>query len=98
MTLQSVFSSTTIALTRRIYFLFAFIRPVACGAWALWVVALVDFGICVAQFNGNVTLQLVLETNCLYPRDGLDYRTFAVSDVANGADVNGSLAGNNFGR
>mmetsp|Transcript_30724 Transcript_30724/g.92012 ORF Transcript_30724/g.92012 Transcript_30724/m.92012 type:complete len:240 (+) Transcript_30724:1019-1738(+) len=54
-------------------------------------IALVDLGVGVSQFDGNVPLQLVLEADGLYARDGLHDRTLAVGDVTDRADVDGGL-------
>ena len=58
---------------------------VAGGAGAARVGALVDLGVGVAQLDGDVALQLVLEPNRLHARDGLDHRRLAVRHVANRA-------------
>ena len=55
-------------------------------------IALVNFGIGVSQFDGDVALQLVLEPDRLNARDGLDDRRLAVRYVADGANVDGRLA------
>lgn len=62
------------------------------------VITLVDLGVGVTQLDGNVSDQLVLETNSLDTRDGLDDGGLSVSDVADGANVDGSLSGDNLGR
>lgn len=50
------------------------------------------------QLDGNVALELVLETNGVDAGDGLDHRRFAVRDMADRADVDGRLAGNHLRR
>lgn len=57
-------------------------------------VALVNLGIGVSQFDCNITLQFILEADRLDTRNGLDDCGLAVSDVTNGADINGRLTGN----
>ena len=52
---------------------------------ALWVFALVDLGVRVAQLDGDVALELVLEAHGVHSGDGLDDGGFAVSHVADGA-------------
>ena len=58
------------------------------------VVAVVDFGVGVSQFDGNITFQFVLETDGLHTTDGFHEGGFSVSDVTNGSDVDGRLTGN----
>jgi hypothetical protein len=96
--LQPVFASTAITLTRRVHLFLALVRPVACRARAFRVVALVDFGVRVTELDGDVPLEFVLEADSLNTGDGLDDRTLSVGDVANRADVDGGLAGDNLGR
>ena len=58
------------------------------------LVALVDLGVGIAQLNGDVSLQLVLETHSLHSGDGLDDCGLAVRDVSNRSNIDGGLAGN----
>jgi hypothetical protein len=69
---QTVCTSASISLTWRVDLLVTLVTPVASGARALFVVALVDLCICVTELDGNVSLQLVLETDSLNTGDGLD--------------------------
>jgi hypothetical protein len=69
---QTVCTSASISLTWRVDLLVTLVTPVASGARALFVVALVDLCVCVTKLDGNVSLQLVLETDSLDTRDGLD--------------------------
>ena len=54
-------------------------------------IALVDLGVGVAELDGDVPLELVLEPDGLHARDGLHHRRLAVGDVADGADVDRRL-------
>jgi hypothetical protein len=96
--LQPIFAFTAVALARRVHLLVALERPVTCWARALRVVALVDLCVRITQLNGDITLQLVLETHSLHTRNSLDYRTLAVGDVADGTDVDCGLARYDLGR
>lgn len=62
------------------------------------VVAFVDLGVGITQLDGNVSDQLVLETDSLDTRDSLDDGGLSVSYMANGTNVDSSLTGNNLGR
>lgn len=95
---QTVCTSASISLAWRVDLLVTLVTPVAGGARALFVVALVDLCVCVTELDGNVSLQLVLETDSLDTRDGLDDSGLSVSDVTNGTDVDGGLARDDFGR
>ena len=86
-----------LALTRRVDLLLTLKTLIACRARALGVVTLVDLGVGVTQLDGDIALQLVLETDGLDLGDGLDHGGFPVSDVTDGTDVDGGLAGDNFG-
>ena len=57
------------------------------GSGKVGVIALIDFGVGVAEFDGDVLFQLVLESNCLDAGERLDDGGFSVGDVADGADV-----------
>ena len=96
--LQAVLALAALALARGVDLLLALVGPVACRARALGVVALVDLGVGVAELDGDVALELVLEADRLHARDGLDDGGLAVGDVANGADVDGGLARDDLGR
>lgn len=98
MSQQPVASRTPFTLTWRVDFLFTLETLKACRARALRIVALVDLGVGITQLDGDISLQLVLETDGLDLGDGLDDGRLPVSDVANGTDVDGGLAGNNFRR
>jgi hypothetical protein len=69
---QTVCTSASISLTWRVDLLVTLVTPVASGARALVVVALVDLCVCVTELDGDVSLQLVLETDSLDTGDGLD--------------------------
>jgi hypothetical protein len=69
---QTVCTSASISLTCRVDLLVTLVTPVAGGARALVVVALVDLCVCVTELDGDVSLQLVLETDSLDTGDGLD--------------------------
>lgn len=96
--LEAVLALTAFALARRVDLLLALVRSVACRARALWIVALVDLCVRVTELDGDVPLQLVLETDGLHAGDGLDDCRLSVGDVANGANVDGSLARDDLGR
>lgn len=97
-TLQPVFASTAFTLARWINLLLALVRPVACRARALWVVALVDLCVRVTKLDGDVPLQLVLETDCLHAGDGLDDCRLSVGDVTDSSNVDSGLARDDLGR
>jgi hypothetical protein len=46
-----------------------------------------DLGICVTKFDGNISFQLVLESNSGNSRDGSDCGRLSVCDMTNGTDV-----------
>ena len=48
---------------RRLIFLIGRVRAVARGSGAFLVLALEDFGVGVAELDGNISLQLVLESD-----------------------------------
>lgn len=97
MTQQAVCTATSLPLARRINLLLTLVTPVAGGPWALLVITLVDLGVGVTKLDGNIPDQLVLESDSLHARYGLDHRRLSVSDMANGADVDGGLPSNDFG-
>jgi hypothetical protein len=70
-------------LTRGGVFFAGAVRAVARGALASG--ALVDLCVGVAQLDGDVALELVLEAHGLHARDGFDDGGLAVGDVADGA-------------
>lgn len=94
---QTVGTLATLALARGVNLLLGLVTPVACRARACWVVALVDLGVGVTKLDCDVANKLVLETDRLDARDGFYYCRLAVSDVADGADVDGGLSRNNLG-
>ncbi|OSS54826.1 hypothetical protein B5807_01369 [Epicoccum nigrum] len=96
--LEAVLALAALALAGGVDLLLALVGPVACRARALGVVALVDLGVGVAELDGDVALELVLEADRLHARDGLDHGRLAVGDVADGADVDGGLARDDLGR
>jgi hypothetical protein len=51
------------------------------------------FSIGVTQFDGDISLKLILESDCLYTRDGSDGRGFPMSYMANRTDINLLSAG-----
>jgi len=63
---QAVTAFTSFALARRINLLLTLETLVACGPRAGFVVTLVNLRIGVTKLNGNVTLELVLETDGLH--------------------------------
>lgn len=87
MALQSVCTRATITFTWWVDLFVRFVASIACRPWAFFIVALVYFCVCVSQLDGDIPLQLVLKSDGLYARDGLDDGGFAVSDVADGSDV-----------
>lgn len=97
-TQQSVGAATAIALAGGVNLLVALVATVAGRTRALSVVAFVDLGVGVAEFDGNVADQLVLEADGLDARDSFYDSRLAVSDMADGADVDSGLAGDNLGR
>ena len=52
-----------------------------------------DLGIGVTKFDGDISFQLILESNGSNSRDGSDSRRFTVSDMTNRADVDLSVRG-----
>ena len=58
------------------------------------VLALVDLGVGVAQLDGDVALELILEHDGVDAGQGLDDGRLAVSHVTDGADVDGRLPEN----
>jgi len=52
-----------------------------------------DLGICVTKFDGNISFQLILESNGGNSRDGSDSRRFTVSDMTDCTYVDLSVRG-----
>lgn len=73
-------------------FLGAAISLVAHRARAAVILALVNFGISIAELDSNVALELVLKADSLHTGDGFDDGRFAVSNMADGTDVDSGLA------
>lgn len=61
-------------------------------------ITLVDFGIGVTEFDGDVSYEFVFETDGLDAGDGFDDGGFSVGYVTDGSDVDCGLSTNNFGR
>jgi hypothetical protein len=96
--LQPVFASTAIALARWIDLLLALVGPVAGRARTFGVVTLIYLCVRVAELDGDVALEFVLETDRLDATDGLDDCTLSVSYVSDCSDVDGGLAGDDLRR
>lgn len=92
---QPVGATAALTLTWRVDLLLTLVAPVASGTRALLIVTLVDFRVGITQLDGDVALELVLEADSLDTGDGLDDGRLSVSDVADGANVDGGLAGDN---
>ena len=73
------------------------LRRVADRPLALLVEAAEDLGVGVAELDGDVALQLVLEADGVDAGEGLDQGGLSVGHMADGADVNGGLAGDDLG-
>lgn len=97
MSQQTVCATAAISLARRVNLLLTAVASVAARTRACSVIALVDLGVGVTQLDGDVTDQLVLESNCLDAGNGLDDGGLSVSDMTNGTNVDGGLSGNNLG-
>lgn len=93
---QPVSTLTSIPFAGRVNLLVAAVTPKAAGSWARGVVALVDLGVGVTKLDGDVADQLVLESDSLDTRDGLDDGGLSVSDVADGADIDRCLPRDNL--
>jgi hypothetical protein len=78
--------------------LVATVALVAAGTSALRVGAFVDFGIGVAKLDGDVALQLALVLDGLHGGERTHHGTFTVSDMPNGADVDGGLPADDLWR
>mmetsp|Transcript_19175 Transcript_19175/g.31929 ORF Transcript_19175/g.31929 Transcript_19175/m.31929 type:complete len:348 (-) Transcript_19175:199-1242(-) len=61
------------------------------------VETLEDLCVGVTQFDGDVSLELVGESDGLHAGDGLHDRTLSVRDVADGSNVDGGLTTDDFG-
>lgn len=66
MTEQTVGATTAFSLTGRVNLFLRFERSVASWPRALRVVTLVDLCVGITQLDGNVSLQLVLESDSLH--------------------------------
>ena len=53
------------------------------GSLALFIETPIDFGISIAQFDGNVSFQFVFKPDSVYPRQCFDNSRFAVSYMTN---------------
>lgn len=60
------------------------------------VVAFVNLGVGITQLDGDISDQLVLETDSLYTRDSLDHGRLSVSDMTNRSDVDSCLSRDNL--
>lgn len=63
---QSVGTAAALSFAGRVDLLVALVTSKARRPGAFQVVALVDLGICITQFDGNVPDQLVLEPDSLH--------------------------------
>ena len=63
--------------------------------WSLTfgIIRLVYLGIGIAELDGDVPLQLVLEPDGVDPGQGLDYCRLSMSHMTNGSNIDSSLAG-----
>ena len=93
---QSVCALASFSFTWGIHLFVTLVTPIAGRSRALLVVALVDFGVCVTKLDSNISLQLILESDSLNTRDGLDDGRFSVSDMTNGTDIYRGLSCDNF--
>lgn len=93
---ESVGTAAAIALASRVDLLVTLVASEAGRAGALLIVALVNLCVGVTKLDGNVADKLVLETDGLDAGDGFYDGGLSVSDVADGADVDCGLAGDNF--
>lgn len=98
MPLEPVGPSASFALAWRVDFLVAFVALEARRPRTLCIVALVDLRIRIAELDCDVSDELILKPDSLHAGDGLDNRGFAVSDMANCADVDGRLPRDNLRR
>lgn len=80
---QTVPPLTTLALTGRINLLITAVTLVACRTRAGIIVTLVDLGIGVTKLNGDVSLQLVLESHSLDSGDSFYDCTLSCMDTTN---------------
>lgn len=97
MSQQPVATSASFSFTWRVDLLLTLETLEACRARALRAVALVDLGVGITQLDGDIALQLVLETDGLHLRDSLDNGGLSVSDVTDSTDVDGRLTRDNLG-
>lgn len=96
MSQQSICATASLALAWRVDLFVALVTPEAARSWALLVVALVNLCVGITKLDGNVSYQLVLESDSLDARNGLDDRGLSVSDMANGTNVDCCLPGDDF--
>lgn len=78
---QLVTACASFALTWRVDFLLTLETLVTCGPGALGAVTLVNLRVGVTKLNGNVALKLVLETDGLNLRNGLDDGRFSARSI-----------------
>ena len=97
MTQQPVCALATLALARGVDLLLTLVAAIACRPGARFVVALVDLCVGISKLDCDVADQLILESDGLDARDGLDDCRLSVSDVTDGANVDGGLPRNNLG-
>lgn len=95
---ETVCTSAAVALAWWVDLLLTLVAAITGGTGAFIVVTLVDLGVGVTQLDGDVALEFVLETDSLDTGDGLDDRGLAVSDMADGADVDGCCTGDEVRR
>lgn len=86
---QTVFARASFSLAWWVNLLLTLVTAVASRTWALLVITLVDLCVGVTQLDGNVSLQLVLETDSLNAGNGLYNGGLSVSDVTDGTNVDG---------
>lgn len=80
---QTVPALATLALTRRINLLITAVTLVACRTRASVVVTLVDLGVGVTKLDGDVSLQLVLESHSLDSGDSFYDGTLSCMEIEN---------------
>lgn len=93
---QPVCAGASFPLARGVHLLLTLVTPEASWSRAVLKVALVNLRIRVTELDGNVALQLVLEADSLDTRNSLHNSGLSVSDVADGSNIDRSLAGNNL--
>ena len=85
---------TTFICALGIIFFAAWIRLIALRG--ITFRALIYFGICITETNSDIPDLLLPKPDSFHPRNSLDNGGFAVCDVANGANVESSLATDNL--